>query len=344
MSEDEIKSVSKINQILDSSGVKLEASLDHQGDLRIGEISFKKLLNPLMSEVGTGVILTNSSEELRKILKSKGISFIDTNGNLFLNSSSGQITVVPKLKTIAFRQAGISLTSHLPMLNPTNLISPIGLSIIDTLMRMSDSELNELGSALQFCNRYRLSQSKLNLTMRRLHARTLVEFKYKIREIPLEWWFFAFESPSTKRKMVNFFEAATPYHSLLPDMNYSDSKSLLRSIEYEFPFTTPGPTEVAKAFGEIVDNDISLWISDVVESRIKRQFKLIPGKKEGLRTWMLATVPEDVLQDSIITHDAKTKNICKTNIIRSIWDLGYGESRLREVREKMLKVFVYENR
>lgn len=342
--EADLKILEKINKRLLSAGVKLELSSEH-GDVKIGNIVFRRLNNPLSAEENEGIILINSSEEIRKILQGRGISYFDKEGNIFLNSEFGQIRInadfVPK-HLIGY---AIYPTSDFSSLSPTNLVSPNALSIIDVLYRLTEIQIVEIGSALKFCQKYHLSQSKLSQIMRKINTKSLLEFKEKLKEIPMEWWLFAFEAPATKRKMVNFFDVAKPYYSLSDDVNKKNNDQVLESIDFTYSYnSSPGPIEVAKKYGEILDNQTSLWISNEIEAKLKRQYKLVPGKKDGHKVWLIASVPQDVLLESIVTHDIGSRSSIKTNIIRSIWDLSQGESRLKEVRERLLKTFIYESR
>lgn len=338
------KTLKKITKHLILAGVRLEAELLEDGIILIGDIAFSRLSNPLLAQHNEGVILLHSSKEIRKLLQGKGISYFDKEGNIFLNSVFGQIFVqaeiAPKYSGGIIKQEG-----GVSSLSPTNLVSPNALSIIDVLFRLTDDQVEEFGSALRFSQKFHLSQSKLSHVMKKVNAKSVIDFKHKIREIPVEWWLFAFESRTTKRKMVNFFDVAVPYYSLSDEVNDNSNKKIFESIDFTYSYNScPGPIEVAKRYGEIIDNQISLWISDDIETKIKRQYKLVPGKKEGHKVWLMASAPQEILLESIVTHDIHSRDMIKTNIIRSIWDLSQGESRLKEVREGLLKTFIYETR
>jgi hypothetical protein len=100
---------------------------------------------------------------------------------------------------------------------------------------------------------------------------------------------------------------------------------------------TAGPIEVSKQLGKIIDEDFSLWASPAVLSRIKKEFKLVPGYKEGRRKWILAAPSFALDKEELITHELGAKGAAKTNTMRVLWDLSFGDSRLREVRTDILK-------
>lgn len=331
----------KLNRILEyyhSDGIKLEFESSDDG-IKIGEILFRTNNNPQNATRNEGVLLSNSSEELRSILRSKGISYLESRGHIYIRTKHGYLELNPKEMKAIKKHDGMKV-GDVEIPNPTNLISPIGLSIIDTLFRLSKERISDYGSVLKFCNEYNIPQPKMSLTMKRLNAKSIIELKDKIKQVPIEWWFYAFESPNTKRNLVNFFEIAVPHYSLLE--TEIESEQVLKEIDTIFPMSAPGPTEVAKKFKTLIDQDLSLWISVKNEAELKKRMKLVPGRKIGKKTWMIAAISDEVLKEAVIAHDYKTQVVIKTNIMRSIWDLGHGDSRLREVRMQILKVFLNE--
>ncbi len=320
----------------------VQVNITQEGnDLIIGQIRFskahsiEKFSNTQREE---GLLLSNSSRTLRQSLQKKGINYIDTNGNLFLIHKEVQFLIENIKKTPAIRLPQVATR-----LSPTNLISPNGLAIIDTLFRLDDHELESFSSTLQFCKRYNLYQPKASQIMKKLGVKNLIDFKKHLKKISLEWWLFALDSPISKRKMTAFFGVSQNYYSLDNSINSKTTDELTSFLNQQFEDSvTTGPLEIVKSIGEIIDDDFSIWVSPVILSNLKKQFKLVPGTKEGRRKWLLASPPTSLIQEGLITHEPKSKTNQKTNYLRVIWDLGFGDFRLQEVRTNMLRKLLNE--
>jgi hypothetical protein len=152
--------------------------------------------------------------------------------------------------------------------------------------------------------------------MKKMGAKNLLDFKLKLKALPFEWWLFAFEFPATKRKMTHFFGVAQSYYSLDDSTNALSTKELTSLLDTRFlNDVTTGPLEVAKQIGEIIDEDFSLWVSPSILSKVKKEFKLVPGSKEGRRKWLLAAPPFPLIKEGLVTHEPKVWATVKTNKI-----------------------------
>lgn len=336
------QAVKKLVEKLEDSGVKLLVKSEADGTIKIGKIEFRKHKNFSDLTNYDGILLRHSTTELRQQLKIKGISYIDIEtADIFLNSDSIKIQINEhKFKKRKQHKKIVSVNT----IAPTNIISPNGLALVDLLFRTQNSDLEKFRSTLHFCKTFNIYQPKASQIMTKMNAKNLIDLKEKIKSIPIEWWLFALEFPATKRKMTSFFEVSTEYYSL----RESETKTFDPHLQNFFDSTNlnqivPGPVEVAKTMGEIIDNSICLWVAKDYMGEFQKKYKLIPGRKEGCRTWMLASPRTSIQDEEIITHDEKLLFGLRTNVMRAIWDLGFGDSRLREVRESMLRRFVNEN-
>lgn len=104
----------------------------------------------------------------------------------------------------------------------------------------------------------------------------------------------------------------------------------------------PGPIEVAKNLGEIIDEGFSVWVSPTILTRLKKEFKLVPGSKSGYRKWLIASPPVSLEKEELLTHVPKSKIEPETNTMRVIWDLSFGDFRLQEARLNILRRFLNE--
>jgi hypothetical protein len=328
-------SIQKAIKGLEKLGLRLELHKEDQS-LVLGKVRFRIQPKPerfSSAMKDEGIYLTKSSKALRQSLQKKGISYFDFNGNLFLNSERHQV-LIEETK----RKPLVKARESQMQLSPTNLVSPNGLAFVDTILRLKNVELEKFQSTLQFCNHFDLYQPKVSQIMKKMGAKTLLDFKLKLKTIPFEWWLFAFEFPATKRKMTSFFGVSQNYYSLDDSLNALSTPELLLRLESKFlNEVAAGPIEVAKQLGEIIDDDFSVWISPLIFTKIKKDYKLVPGSKEGRRKWILAAPPVSLIKEELITHELNSIAKTKTNKLRVIWDLGFGDSRLREVRTDLLR-------
>ncbi len=286
-----------------------------------------------------GVILFHSSKLRRQTLQKKEISYIDINGNFFIKSNTYKIHIEKNelLKKMTKK------SKQKVKLSPTNLISPNGLAFIELLFRLNNNDLKKFNSTLHFCKNYDLYQPKASQIMHRLGVKNLIECKKKLLEYSQEWWFLALENPASRRKMTSFFKISKNYYSLDKTINSLTAQSLLTKLNKHFlNEVAEGPIEVAKKFGELIDESISIWVSPLVSMELKKEFKLIPGSKEGCKSWLLATPPVSLKEEGLITHYSHKDNLGQTNILRAIWDLGFGDSRMQIASANILRRFLYE--
>lgn len=325
----------KTLKIIEKFGVKLAARIKDQA-LIIGQIKFRPQSDPAQFSTAIqneGLLLQKSSKELRRSLQKKGVNYFDLNGNIFVNLD-GKRFLIEEAKKRRPVKSKVTATH----ISPTNLVSPNGFAFIDVLFRIDEKEIESFPSTLQFCKHFGLYQPKASQIMSKISARSLLEAKKKIKNIPVEWWIYALDFPAAKRKMTCFFDIAQNYYSLDDSINKLPISELLSRLEAKSGNDVlPGPIEVAKSFGEILDNNFSVWISPDVATQIKKEFKLVPGAKEGHRKWLFASPPMSLRQAELVTHEIDPK--LKTNTMRAIWDLGFGESRLQEARLNILQRF-----
>lgn len=326
-----IKPYEKALKIFKKMGVNIQANSQDQG-LSIGKINFQLHTNPnnfKPSSKNEGLLLPKSSKALRQSLQRTGINYFDLNGNIFFNSDGHQIQIEEAIKKTSSKTSQSSMK-----LNPTNLISPNGLAFMDVLFRIENVDLEKFPSVLQFCKAFNLYQPKVSQIISKIGAKGLLDFKRKVKNIPLEWWLFALEFPASKRKMSHFFGTSQNYYSLSNTKQQTDK--IISTLESKYTKdVTQGPIEVAKNLGEIIDDSLSIWVSPVILNQLKKDFKLIPGSKEGHQQWIIASPPHSIEKEELLTHFPNSKP--KTNVMRVIWDLGFGDSRLQEARLNILR-------
>lgn len=336
-----IKIPQNIIKELKKVGVSITVNNSDSDEVQIGEVVFTPLISPESFNslpINKGIILSNSTIELRKSLEAKGINFLDKNGNIFLNTDELNL----KLQKIKKKNHKIKQSRGFNKnFSATLLVSPNGFAIIDTIFRLSDLELKEFSSVFSFCKLFSLNQPKLSKIMTTLNVNTLVNLKKSIQKLPIDWWLYSFDNPITKRKMPPFFETAQIYYSNDSKFDSLPAEKILYEIQNKFSQQScEGPAMVAQNFSELVEDEISLWVSKSEANNFKKNFRLIPGRKEGSKIWRIA-IASDLKKMEIKTHILKS-NMPSANMMRATWDLSFSESRSREIRENLIRKFLNE--
>ncbi len=332
--------MTKLVKLLEANGFQLKWR--QQGEaIRVGTKAFRPSHSPqdlVALSSSEGLLLSRSTKEQRESLRARNINYLDPKGYLYMTLGPSTTILIEehrsKKKNLEKkRQQQIAVS-------PTLLVSPNGLALVDALLRTSPQQLQETRSTLEFCRMHSLYQPKASKIMTGLRAKNLLDLRSKLQELPIEWWMFAFDSPATKRKMLAFFDVAQNYYSVSPDIEVMSEEELQKKLNSEFgDDVTGGPTLVAKQVGALIDPGISLWVSPDAASKLKRDFKLVAGKKPNHRTWQLASPTVTLRKAELISHvrDSATMLSAKTNVMRAIWDLSFSESRLREIRADLLR-------
>jgi hypothetical protein len=330
----------KIKVDLEKMGLTIEEDTA-LGEVRIGSVIFKTEPHPDAIDslpINQGLILNDSNIERRRSLENKEINFIDHDGNISFKTGDLKLNI-QKIKKIKKRTPQ-KTSEPGTRISTTLLVSPNSFTIIDSLFRIKESELKKFKSGLSFCKSYSLDQPKLSKIMTNLNAENLIELKRKIKKIPLDWWLYAFDNPITKRKMTPFFQTAQIYFCADPKFNLVETAEILKQVKEKYPNQVcEGPTTVAEYYSELVEHQISLWVSQFCANELKKTFKLIPGIKDNHKLWRLAVTPSEMKKTEIISH-CPTLDLPSSNIMRAAWDLSFADARSREVRANLLRRFL----
>lgn len=339
-----------LNRVQTKTSISLPTT--HGKDaLTIHGIVFKKFnrLGLLKADLQpySGILVADLTPEEEKLCKERDVSYLTATGRFYLADKSFTIAVELNRKKSTL-QPKRSPLQRLSDPSPTTIISPNGLDILDVLFRLPLETLAQFQSALSFTQEFHLSQPKISIMMTEMNASDLTSLKENIRSLPDSWWETALRYPMTKKGMPPFFENEKLYRSLIPR---KDADSALKErLTSKIDFLLPGPLEVTKRFGLIRDDDIYLWATASGTEDLKKCFKLIPDRKDHETMWHVATLPKDFGEWAIISPLAFKKNIdpllskIKTNLFRCIWDLGFGDERLREIQVQALRRILDEVR
>jgi hypothetical protein len=330
----------KLTKLLEKNGIRI--IWRQQGDsIFLGSREFRPSYSP--SELvelsdSAGILLNHSTKEQRIALRDRNINYLDPKGYLHMKLGPSERIIIEE--HITKRKSVTKRKNQDTSLSPTLLVSPNGLALIDTILRTSSAQLRKIRSTLQFCKLHDLYQPKASKIMTSLKAKDLLDLKSKLILIPIEWWLFAFDAPATRRKMSAFFDIAQQYYSADSEIEGMSEESLLKNINSKFGNNVAGgPTQVAKKLGVLIDPGISLWVAPAIASQIKKDFKLIAGRKANHKTWLIATPPVDLRKAELLSHlgESNSSINSKSNQMRAIWDLSFSESRLREIRIDLLR-------
>jgi len=324
-----------IFKALQSAGLKIETRWEDDR-LYIGPLVFSATplthINTLSPKIG--ILLGRSQETLRVLLKNKGISYVDTGGNVFLNMPHYQIVIEKRLKKTRSKKHAPTQTD---MISPSNLVSPNSLAFVEAILRKNNAELKNYRSVLHFCQTLGLYQPRASQLMKKMKAKTLQDLKNKLQSMPSHFWKYALESPITKRQLTPFYSVAQNYYSL---DNKDDSLLRINAMIKKHPLQLArGPSDVARSHGMLVDQTLEMWVAPELNNILKKTFRLIPGQKDGFRRWLIATPTHTFTKEAILSHSSDAHEL---NILRAIWDLGFGDSRLRESRDALLEGMLRE--
>ncbi len=274
-----------------------------------------------------------------EVCRERGISYLTLEPKLYLVQRGYGVSVEPAKRPPHPRRLLQSSQGGMPQ--PTALIGPNALNILDALFRAPRSELELTKSVLHFANRYRLSQPRLSMMMRDLKAHTLTELRARIEALPDEWWKIALDYPPTRKRLTPFFLAAKSYTLLHPALEHKVTQMFDGVNETMKNRVAPGPGEVAKSLGLIQDKDLYVWVAGTYLAEFKRETQLIPGSNRSGITVHIAQPHGTFTKEAIVSNHRQVplsdRSMWSVNCFRAIWDLGFGDSRMREVRISMLR-------
>jgi|GEM_PF-6486457 len=333
--------IKRLNKLQQQTPIKLEL-FNSNGNLILNGIAFKAIprAHMLVQDVKVKGILIKelSKEELRYCLENK-ISYFTLKNQLGLFTDNYIVTIEPHGKGAKIKRKLVS-NSQSALATPTLLISPNGFKILDILFRISPEELVKYRSALAFANYHHVNQPRLSKIMRTLKVHSLQELQHAIKQLPENWWRMSLTDKSTHKRLTKFFQISRPHYSLL-DLQFKHVQEELRRASALGEGLAQGPLEVAKDFGFLRDEDLSLWGTKEAFYELKKKFKLIPGVEKEKPVWHLATPKYGLDAEAILTSRSvmkwKDSHFGNTNVFRAIWDLGFGTERLKELQIAMIK-------
>jgi hypothetical protein len=307
-------------------------------------VSGIKFLNG--SSLGTetsqfGVFVSSNDMQRKSELLRTGQSFLDTQGELFLNFGSHTLHLQPQ-KPLARKTKSLPREAS-ESVPPMLLLSPSSMAIVDIVLRLNEQTLASFNSASAFCRAFRLDQPRMSRLMKGIQAQDISNLRQKLRLLPMAWWINALGSADLRRNLTPFYYEAKTFYSLTDDRGSSPREKLVtQAIGINPKKVFSGPAEVAFGPGHLLENDISLWADSAVLTDLKRQMRLIPGQEKNCRRWLIASPRAGLKEDSISSalagcgHEILFPEV-SGNLLRAIWDLSYSGSRARDARQWVLR-------
>jgi hypothetical protein len=349
----------KFTEFLNSAISSLKPSSVGEG-FTIGEAHFtylpstapsdpqpEKILAALSQERASGVLLDTSSAELRRWCDSQRISYITGDGYAAVYTADRAYAIRPLTTR---RPNNGKLSRVAPSFRETRLVSPAGLKTLDMCLRLTRAEL-EVMTLGMVASKLAISQSALSKTLSALGGTgDLVDFASRARHISVESWLKAMRNPRTVRYLTPFFRVARRYKIAGSVSDAKEGVHWLSEVMEEFDHdVTPGPLEVAKTAGRISDKVTTLWCKDSsTAAAVKRRYRLVPAGVQEEALCIIGVPKHGLIEDAVVTAFAErgkfglSATVKNSNVLRAIWDLGFGDTRLQAAQEEMVRGFIHE--
>ena len=196
-----------------------------------------------------------------------------------------------------------------------------------------------------------MRKPKISSIMKALKSENFKQLKERIANLPLEWWQQALNYPRTRKRVTPFLERNYPYVMRNSNLSISDAGKIVSMITEKYKNKAlPGPIELLKTSGNLIDHNIYLWVEDQETfKKIRREYDLIPSPEKGKNILFYFKVPNYRFEDeSIISREPELGypwlewSVSKLNYFRAIWDLSFGDSRIKQAQVELLRRILNE--
>jgi len=285
-----------------------------------------------------GIICSSLKERDLLQLKEKRISYCIPDCEIKIFSS----------KDREFKSSPILGGSFINKFSPTLIVSPTGLEIVDTVLKLDEQEIQKKPS--QISHKYGLSQPKISQMMTGFGVKTLLQLKESFLNLELSWWHYAFENSLTKRKMTPFKTKKTRKYSFKDKIGASafmDKVVLLKKKNIEIEI---GGLGYLKALGVLRMSEYDVVVRADQLADIVNAMDLRPAKKGEIEnivfvTPLIAGIYSERLRTRIPGSDARIPEyIRELNLLRYLWGLNYEEGRVKEEKKSLLEKYFNEAR
>lgn len=281
-----------------------------------------------------GVICSSLTNKDLKILREKEISYIsDLEGIRILGSKKNQYGFFSEEMTRFPREFLVDVSS------PTLLVSPTGLEIVDTVLKLSENMLYE--SPTEVCRLFKLSRPKMSKIMNALDAKNLRDLKEKILRSDIDWWIDSFNKAVTKRKMTPFKTKRTRRFLRDENMDRELFYSLIGELQDKGVDVQLGGVSYLQHLGSVRSRELDVVVRsdhmfDLIES-----LNLRPAKKGEVDHCLYITPIDGSLEkerfNARIPNESNPFTMLEDlNVLRFLWGIDDKESRIKEEKNNLL--------
>lgn len=296
-----------------------------------------KFIDAISGDEKIGIICAGLKERDLTLLREKKISYL---------IDDREIKIFGREESQILRTSFSNI--YLGEMAPTLLVSPTGLEIIDTILKLHSNELRNTNST-KLCNEFNLSRPKLSNIMKAFKVNNLFELKNELLNLGVNWWMKAFNAPITKRKMTPFQTKKTRRYVLKDNLDDFQFRDLIRKIKGEEIEIEFGGLSYLKILGSIRTQEYDVVVRADQMIDVVEKMNLRPAKKDEWGRNVFITPIDGELNEE--RFYAKVKNyhnrfsdLENLNPLRYIWGLNYEESRVKEEKRNLLEMYFNEAR
>lgn len=294
-----------------------------------------KLIEIVSEKEAIGIICSNLKESDLLILREKRISYLIYDREIKIFGKEERHTIKTSLGSVFLHDIA-----------PTLLVSPTGLEVVDTILKLPMDQLKS-DTPTKLCQDFELSRPKLSNIMKAFKVKNLVDLKNELLSLEVSWWIEAFNTPITKRKMTPFQTKRTRRYIFKNNTPDSEFLSLIQKLKDEEVDAEVGGLSYLKILGAIRTQDYDVVVRADQMIDVVEKMNLRPARKDELERNVLITPIDDNLNNE--RFHAKIKNYHNRfigadslNPLRYLWGLNYEESRIQEERKHSLEMYLNE--
>lgn len=294
-----------------------------------------KVIDASLADGRVGVICSSLKESDLTILREKRISYL---------INDREIKIFGKEERQIFKSSLNNI--FLGDVTPTLLVSPTGLEIIDTILKLPHDKLKN-NTPTKLSKDFGLSRPKLSNIMNAFRAQNLMELKRELLNIEISWWLEAFNTPITKRKMTPFQTKKTRRYAFKEQLDDFKFKDLIQKLKNENIDVEFGGLSYLKNLGSIrtQEYDVVVRADQIID--IVEKMKLRPAKKDELTKNIFITpidgdLREERFYSKIKNYHNRFSGLENLNPLRFLWGINYEESRVQEERKSLLESYFNE--
>lgn len=322
---------------------------------RLGDLTFnlidettldQRLRAGSINPAHNGVLCAYLRADIRRALERRHISYVTGDGMAVLFLAQGTVKVRPR-SAVPPGRVQIPEVPHYSSIavatNPTTIVSPAGLAILDAVFRMDRAEL-EGTSGLSFAKKYGLWQSRISRMSTALAAKDLWDLRRKAANLGVSWWTEALSYKRTTQRMTPFSRRVKYYKFIDRELTRKEASTWRDTVLARYSGAVyPGPTEAAKLAGLMSGSIIELWCMPEAARSIKKEHRLVPSELLDGPAVGLASLSDSFEVNSILSKVRDRgdfglpESVLPLNQFRIVWDLGFGDQRARTVQAEYLE-------